>query len=138
MSEFKVEETVAISDVKSLIDYHLDNEISEGQVKSDYAAVVKSVMLGNLDISNPDKPKLALRFPIKDDKGVPVISEIEFVTRIPPTVLASLSRGIDIQKDSLGLANKMTVYYTQIGSVALLDRFDKRDYAVIQQIIGLF
>lgn len=138
MEEFKVAEEVAVKEVKDFIEYHLDEAIDEVQVAKDYRDVVKAVMRGLLDTSNPDSPKLILKQPIVDDKGNEAVSEVTFLTRMPPSVVASLARGIDMQKDALTLANKMTAWFTQQDAVAMLNKFGKVDFKVIQAVVGLF
>lgn len=138
MEEFKVAEPIAVSEVKAFIEYHLDEEIDEVQVAKDYRDVVKAVMRGRLNIENPNEPVLTLKEKVLDENKSPIISEITFLTRIPATVLSGLAKGIDLQKDSLTFANKMTAYYIQQPAVAMLNKFGKTDYKVIQQIVGLF
>ncbi len=138
MEDFKIAEEVAITELKSFIEYHLDETIDADQVKKDYWDVVKAVMRANLDISNPDQPVLTLQKPIKREGGAIELDKITFRTRITKSQLAVLSKGADLQKDALTFANKMTAYFIQQDSVPMLDLYGKHDMRVIDQLVGLF
>ena len=136
--EFKVAEEVALTEVKEFIDYHLDDEIETDQVSKDYKEVVKAVMLGNLDLTDKDSPVLTLRKPIKKEGGATDTDKVTFLTRIKKSQMAALAKGIDINKDAIGFANRMTAYLIQQPAVAMLDLFGKQDMKVIDQLTGLF
>lgn len=138
MPEFVVPEEIAIKEVKDFIEHHQDETISEEQVAIDYKETVRAVMRGLLNIQEYNAPVYKLRDPILDDQGNIVYDSIPFITRIKPLTMAALQKGVDLSKDQLKMVNIMTTYYTQLGSVALLDKLSKVDYKVIQQVTGLF
>lgn len=136
--EFKIAEEVAITELKTFIEYHLDDTIDESQVAKDYPVVLKAMQRGLLDISDMDAPVLTLKTPIKTDGGSIAEDKITFLTRIPKSKLASLSKGFDIIKNPIGFANLLTAYLIQQPSVAMLDKYSKVDIKVIDQLTGLF
>ena len=138
MKDFKVAEEVAVTEVKEFIEYHLDEEISEEQVKSDYWDVVKAVMRANLNLSDKDAPVLTLLKPIKSESGQFDMSEIKFVTRLVKSKLAILGKGLDLSKDRLTFANRMTAHSCGLESASMLDLIGKNDMHVIDQLVGLF
>lgn len=138
MEQFKVPEEIALNEVKDFVEYHLDKEVTKEDISNGYEDTVKAVMRGLLDISDHKAPVLTLREPVLNTDGNTSVSIISFLTRIKPTALASLSKGIDISKDQLSLVNRMTSYLIQQPAVAMLDRFGKTDYKIIQQVTGLF
>lgn len=135
---FVVPESIAVTEFKAFFEFHQDEEISEEQVAKDFRESVKAIMRGHLNISDMSAPTLTLKDPVKDDKGAVVIDSISFLTRIKPGPLAQISRGIDMSKDSLALLNRMVAYLIQQPAVAMLDKFEKTDYKIIQQVTGLF
>jgi hypothetical protein len=138
MEEFKIAEEVAITELKTFIEYHLDETIDESQVGRDYKEVLKAMQRGLLDVSDMDAPVLTLKTPIKTDSGNVDQSKITFLTRIPKSKLASLSKGFDIIKNPIGFANVLTAYLIQQPAVAMLDKYSKVDMKVIDQLTGLF
>lgn len=138
MEEYKIAEEVAITELKIFIEYHLDDTIDESQVSKDYAVVLKAMQRGLLDISDMDAPALTLKSPIKTDSGAIDQSKITFLTRIPKSKLAGLSKGFDIIKNPIGFANVLTAYLIQQPAVAMLDKYSKVDMKVIDQLTGLF
>jgi hypothetical protein len=136
--EIKIAEEVAIQEVKVFIEYHLDEPIEADQVAKDYRETVKAVMRGNLNLTDADTPVLKLSKPLTKEDGSVYLESIPFLTRCTPNKLAQLAKGMDIQKDALAFANKMTSYYIQQPSSSILDLIGKHDYKVIQQIVGLF
>ena len=138
MEEFKIAEEVAITELKEFIEYHLDEEIASDQVAKDYANVLKAMQRGLLDIKDMDAPVLTLKKPTTFESGAVDQTKITFLTRIPKSKLASLSKGFDIIKNPIGFANVLTCYLIQQPAVAMLDKYSKVDMKVIDQLTGLF
>lgn len=138
MEEFVIAEEAAIPELKAFIEYHLDETIEESAVKENYAEVLKALMIGNLDIGNIDAPVLKLKKPIMRENGITDTNEVKFLTRVGKNKLAELARGIDMAKDSLTFANKMTAYLIQQPVMAMLDKYGKSDMKIIDKVVGLF
>jgi hypothetical protein len=138
MEEFKIAEEVAITELKTFIEYHLDETIDESQVAKDYKEVLKAMQRGLLNVSDMDAPVLTLKTPVKTESGTVDQDHITFLTRIPKSKLASLSKGFDIIKNPIGFANVLTAYLIQQPAVAMLDKYGKADIKVIDQLTGLF
>ena len=138
MEEFKIAEEVATTELKAFIEYHLDETIDESQVAKDYKEVLKAMQRGLLDITDMDAPVLTLKKPILLESGTVDQSKITFLTRIPKSKLAGLSKGFDIIKNPIGFANVLTCYLIQQPAVAMLDKYSKVDIKVIDQLTGLF
>lgn len=135
---FLIPEDQAIAEIKEFIEFHLDEIIEPEQVAKDYKETVKALRRGLLNISDPNTPVLKLKNPVKYENGGVDMDSIVFLTRVHPLTVANLGKGIDFQKDALTFANKMTAYIIQQPSVAMLNKFSKIDYKVIQQLAGLF
>ena len=138
MKDFKVAQEVAVNEVKEFIEYHLDEEITPEQVEKDYWDVVKAVMRANLNLSDKDAPVLTLLKPIKSESGQFDSDTVKFRTRITKSQLANLAKGMDLQKDGLTFANRMTAFFIHQDSVPMLDLYGKFDMKVIDQLVGLF
>lgn len=138
MKDFKVAEEVAVGEVKEFIEYHLDEEIEADQVSKDYKEMVKAVMRGNLNLEDKDAPSLILLKPIKFESGAIDTGEVKFLTRVTKSQLAAMAKGMDLQKDALSFANKITAYIIQQPSVPMLDKYGKGDIKIIDQMVGLF
>lgn len=85
-----------------------------------------------------DAPVLTLKKPITLESGAIDQDKIIFLTRIPKSKLASLSKGFDIIKNPIGFANVLTCYLIQQPAPAMLDKYSKVDIKVIDQLTGLF
>jgi hypothetical protein len=138
LQEFNVAEDVAVKELKEFIEYHLDEPKTEEDITRDYWDCVKAVMRGNLILEDKDSPVLTLQKPINREGGGVEVGEVKFLTRIAKSHLASLAKGMDLQKDTLTFANRMTAYFIQQPSVPMLDKYGKHDMKIIDQLVGLF
>jgi hypothetical protein len=106
-------------------------------LKETYPDVLEAIVDGYLSFDEDGLPILKLKQPIKSESGNVVLSEVTFKTRIKPTALASIAKGIDLKNDALTLQLKMISYIID-QPVAMLDKFGRYDYDVINQVSTVF
>ena len=136
MSE-KVSKEVAVQEVMDFVEYHLDVVKKDYEIESDYPQIVKAIEDGRLSFNEKKIPTLVLKEPILNTEGQVSLDTITFRTRIKPTQLAEVMKGVDLQKNQLEYSLRALSYLT--GQVrAMLDNFGKVDYKTIDQIATVF
>jgi hypothetical protein len=135
-NENKVSKEIAIKEVQKFIRDEADLDKKDHEIESDYPQIIRAVELGLLIFEN-GKPKFTLKNPIKNDEGDIALGEITFRSRIKPTQLAEIMKGVDLTKNQLEYSLRAHAYL--IGQPkAMLDKFSKFDYRVIDQISTVF
>lgn len=134
---YVVAKEVAITEVKSFVEFYLDEEIEENVIEETYPHIVKSAMLGLLLIDDNMVPKYKLREPIKTESGSIAVDEIEFLTRITISQRKALMKGLDPQKDGFELLMKSFAAIIH-QPVAMLDKLSRFDFKALEQIATLF
>lgn len=109
----------------------------QGILKESYCDILEAIMMGNLIIDENKVPTYKLISPIKNESGGIEVSEINFKTRIKPSVQPGLASGIDLKKDSFKFALNCIAYITG-QTIAMLDNFEKEDYTVIRELSAVF
>lgn len=136
MSE-KVSKEIAVQEVMDFVEYHLDIVKKDYEIESDYPQIVKAIEDGRLSFNEKKIPTLVLKEPILNAEGQVSLDTITFRTRIKPTQLAEVMKGVDLQKNQLEYSLRALSYLT--GQVrAMLDNFGKIDYKTIDQIATVF
>lgn len=131
-----IEEKVALQELTNFLNIHLMSQVKEEEVKEDYPILLKAVESGNLILN--EEPVYKLTQPLKGEESQEVIlEEVKFKTRIKPSQLANLSRGLNLSKDSFQYALACTAFIISQPK-GFLDKFNKRDYTVIQQLSAVF
>ena len=137
--------TSAVSEevaVKELVDFynHFSLEpLTEDEVLDDLNIAKLAVMEGLLSFDKETKvPTYKLRNAILNDKKEPTLEEVTFKTRIFPNDHVRLSKGINIQKETMAYAMRCTAHLASLPSPAYLNKFSRFDYTVIQQIGTVF
>ncbi|APZ82890.1 hypothetical protein [Flavobacterium phage FL-1] len=128
---------IAISEIETLINRFVKKPVSTEEIEETYPDIVDAIMDGFLSFNDEGIPVLKLKFPIKTESGDLFLSEINFKTRIKPTTLASIAKGIDLKTDQFSLQLKMISHIID-QSVPMLDKFERYDYDVISQVCTIF
>lgn len=133
----KVSEEIAIKEIQKFVEEFEGVKKDDWQVKDHYPQMLQAIQEGNLVFDDKSKPRLTLKQPIMNDDGEVSLSEIDFRTRIKPTQLAEIMKGVDLSKNQLEYSLRAISYLTKQSRV-MLDKFGKFDYKVIDQIATVF
>lgn len=135
--ENKIPKETAIEEIKKFVYENLDVKKQDYEIESDYPQMLKAVELGLLTFDDKNHPTLVLKEPIKNDDGDVSLSEVKFRNRIKPSQLKEIMKGLDIQKNQVEYVQRQLAYIS-MQSVAMLDKFSRFDYKVIDQISTVF
>lgn len=136
--ENKVSREIAVKEIQSFIKSEADLDKKDYEIETDYPQMLKAVELGLL-VFDKGKPKFTLKDPVLTEEGNPAIDNnlITFRSRIKPTQLAEIMKGVDLTKNQLEYSLRAHAYLIQQPK-AMLDKFSKFDYRVIDQISTVF
>lgn len=137
MKKAVISKEVALNDLESFINRFVKKPVAKEELEDTYPDVLDAIMDGYLSFDDSKLPTLKLKDPIKLEDGSIHISEIKFRTRIKPTTLADLAKGLHPQKEVFTLQLRMTAYIID-QPVAMLDKFERYDYDVINQVATVF
>lgn len=137
MKEKAISEEVALNELESFINRFVKKPVTREEIKETYPDVLDGIMDGFLSFKEDGAPLLKLKNPIKNVNGEISISEINFRTRIKPTTLADLAKGLNAQKELFTLQLRMVAYIIDQPTV-MLDNFSRYDYDVLTQISTVF
>ena len=138
MKSTAVSKEVALNELEKFVNKFVKKPVQKHELEDTYPDALEAIMDGFLwfDLETAI-PKLKLKFPIKDDADNVALSEITFRTRIKPTALADIAKGLHPQKEIFMLQLKMTSFIID-QPLAMLDKFEKYDYDVISQVASVF
>ncbi len=137
MKNTAVSKEVALDELAVFVNKFVKKPVPQNELEEVYPDVLDAIIEGYLSFDSEGLPKLKLKFPVLDENKSPVLSEITFRTRIKPTTLANLAKGLHPQKEVFQLQLNMTSYIID-QSVAMLDKFERYDYDVISQVSSVF
>jgi len=132
-----INKEVAITEMQSFVERWTYEKPERWKVEEDYPQVLKAIEKGILVFDEDSQPIYTLAFPIKTDEGNDAVSKIEFRTRIKPTDLANITKGLNVAKQQVEYTLRCLSYITGQNRV-MLDKFDKFDYKAIEQISTVF
>lgn len=132
-----ISKEVALEELEKFVNRFVKKPLPLNELEESYPDVLDAIIEGYLSFDESGLPKLKLKFPIKNDKEEVSLSEITFRTRIKPTTLADLAKGLHPQKEVFTLQLKMTSYIID-QPMAMLDKFERYDYDVISQVAAVF
>jgi hypothetical protein len=136
--ENKVATEIAIREVRDFLEtYEFGKRKEDWQIENDYPQIVRAIELGNLTFNEKKVPTFKLTEPITNDDGEVSVSEITFKTRIKPTTLADIMKGVDLSKNQLEYSLRCIAYLTGQAK-GMLDKIGKFDYKVIDQVSTVF
>ena len=137
MDDEKVSKEIAIKEIQKFVLEHDGAKKEDWQIENDYPQMLQAVQEGNLVFNDKMIPKLTLKEAIMNTEGEESVSEIDFRTRIKPTQLAEIMKGVDLGKNQMEYSLRVISYLTKQPR-AMLDKFGKFDYKVIDQISTVF
>ncbi len=133
----KISEDVALKELTAFLSLHSLTPVKEAEVKEDHPLLLQAIQSGNL-ILEGDEPIYKLTQSLKGEESEEVLlDQVKFKTRIKPSQLANLSRGLNLSKDSFQYALACTAFIISQPK-GYLDKFNKLDYTVIQQLSANF
>lgn len=137
-------ETSAVSEEmadKELIDFYKYFALeppSDEEVVEELSIAKRALMEGLLTFDENKVPIYKLKQPVKNEAGDVSLDSITFKTRIFPNDHVKLSKGLNIQKETMAYAMRCTAHLANLPSVGYLNKLSKFDYTVIQQIGTVF
>lgn len=136
--ENKIATEMAIKEVRDFVETYDDGKRKEDwQIENDYPQLLRAVELGLLVFDDKKKPTLTLKEPIMNDDNEVSVDVITFRTRIKPTQLAEVMKGVDLSKNQLEYSLRCIAYLTGQAK-GMLDKLGKFDYKVIDQVSTVF
>jgi len=137
MKKTVISKEVALGELETFINRFVKKPAPKEELEETYPDVLEAIMDGFLSFKEDGIPVLKLKDPIKLEDGSILIPEINFRTRIKPTTLADLAKGLHPQKEVFTLQLRMTAYIID-QPVSMLDKFERYDYDVINQVSTVF
>lgn len=137
MKEKVISKELALNDLESLINKFVKRPDAREVLEKKYLDVLEAIQDGFLSFDEEMNPVFKLKNAIKNDKGEVSISEIKFKTRILPSQLTELAKGLHPVDDLFLLQNKMTGFIIS-QPIAILDKFSRYDLDVINQLASIF
>jgi hypothetical protein len=135
--ESKVEKEVALNELEAFVNKFSKKPVLRSNLEELYPDVLDGIMDGLVVFKEDNVPVFTLKYPIKDDKNEIAISEINFRTRIKPSQLAGLGKGLDLKKEVLQFQLNITAFIID-KTPGTLDKFEPYDYDIISQISTVF
>lgn len=132
-----ISKEVALDDLERLVVSFVKRPEPREELEVKYQDTLEAIMDGFLTIGNDGVPSYKLKNAIKNDKGDDALTDLNFKTRILPSELTKLAKGLHPINDLYLLQNKMTVDI--IGQpLGMLDKFSRYDLDVINQVASIF
>lgn len=131
----KISKEQAIKEIQDLVFEHTFETKTNDEIEKDYPQLIKAVVEGKMVFG--DKPTLELYKPITDDDGNVTTSIIEFKTRIKPLAMASLTKGVDMSKETYMAVILMNCHLSGLPK-GLYDNLSKIDEKIVSQLCSIF
>lgn len=132
-----ISKEVALKEIETLINRFVKKPVKFDEIEETYPDILDAIMDGYLSFDGTGIPVLKLKDPIKNEAGDVSLAELTFKTRIKPTTLAGIAKGIDLKTDQFSLQLRMVSHIID-QPVVMLDKFERYDYDVISQICTIF
>ena len=132
-----ISKDVALVELEGFINRFVKKPVPVSEMGDAYPDILEGIMDGYVSFGSDGIPVYKLKFPIKNDAGEDSVTEINFRTRIKPTALADIAKGLHPQKEVFMLQLRMTAFIID-QPVVLLDKLEAYDYDAISQISGVF
>lgn len=137
MKSTVVNKEVALEDLEKFVNRFVKKPVQKDQLEKTYPDILDAITDGFLSFDADGAAKYKLKDPIKNDANEVSLSEISFRTRIKPTTLADLAKGLHPQNEVYTLQLRMTSYIID-QPVIMLDKFGRYDYDAISSIASVF
>lgn len=131
----KINREQAIKEIQDLVLEHSFEQKTIDEIEKDYPQLIKAVVDGKVVLG--DKPTFDLYKPIQDDSGKDVVSKVEFKTRIKPLDMASLTKGLDMAKETYLGVVLMNCHLSGLAK-GLYNGLSKIDQKVVEQMCSIF
>lgn len=135
--EKAVSKDVALTEIETLINRFVKKPVPFEEIAETYPDILDAIMDGYLSFDGIGVPVLKLKDPIKTESDNIALDTVNFKTRIKPTQLRDIAKGIDLKKDPLGLQLRMIAFITDQPE-SMIDKYEIYDYDVISQICTIF
>lgn len=132
-----ISKDVALAEIETLINKFVKKPVQYDEIEETYPDVLDALMDGYLSINADGVPVLKLKDPVLAESKSVQLDTINFITRIKPTELREVAKGIDFKKDPLGLQMKMIAFITD-QTEKMVDKYSRYDYDVIAQVCTIF
>lgn len=131
----KISKEQAIQEIQALVFEHTFENKTIDEIEKDYSQLIKAVVDGKCILG--EKPTFELYKPITDDEGNVTTSIVEFKTRIKPLAMASLTKGIDMSKETYMAVILMNCHLSGLAK-GLYNNLSKIDEKVVSQLCSIF
>lgn len=128
---------VAIKEIQEFVKKYNYQDKEDFEIEDDYPQMLMAIQKGLLKFDEDSKPKYTLAFPLSSDGGNFNVTEITFRTRIKPSDLSRIMKGIDASKQQFEYILRCLSYLTGEPK-AVFDKIEKFDYKVIEQVATVF
>jgi hypothetical protein len=132
----KVTKEIALDELGEFVETYTYERPENWKLEDEYPQVLKAIQKG-LIVFVDNKPTYSLVFPIKTDSGEIHVSECVFRTRIKPSQLAAITKGLNVAKQQVEYTLRCLSYVTG-QSRTMIDKFEKFDYKVMEQVASVF
>ena len=122
-----------INELKEFLYEYKDDVFNE----DNYQKTINAIVSGNLVLNGENGPEYKLLKSIHSGTEHE-ISSVIFKTRILPTKMAQLMKGIEIEKDKGTLTLRLITHIAGLTSVNELDRLSKKNYEFITEFSPVF
>lgn len=136
-NEIKVEKDVAIQEVQDFVKKFDSKEKKDWQIEQEYPDVLDAVQKGRLVFDSKGVPSLGLSEPVFAEDGEVALTKIDFKTRIKPSTLSDITKGLDIAKNQYEYSLRCMAYLTGLPK-AMFDKLSKVDFKTVEQISSVF
>ncbi len=131
----KVSREQAVIEIQGLIQDQNFEIVDSVTIEKDYPQLIKAVVDGKMVLG--ENPIFDLYKPILDDEGSVVKSTIEFKTRIKALDMASITKGIDMSKETYLAVVLMNCHLSGMPK-GIYNNLSKIDEKVVQQLCSIF
>lgn len=136
-SEDVISKEIAVKEIQKLVKKWSYDDIDDWKAEEDYPQLLKAIQKGLVTFDENLKPTFKLAFPVKNSDGDESVSIVDFRTRIKPVDLANITDGLNVSKKQVEYTLRCLSYLTQQPKM-VLNKFDKFDYKVVEQISTVF
>jgi hypothetical protein len=137
VSKEAITKEMAIQEIQKFIEKFEETKKDEFKVENDYPQVIQAMQSGLLSFNSDSIPSFKLKYPILNEDKQVALDSVSFRTRIKPTQLRDIMKGLDIGKNQIEYTLRCLAYITG-QPVAMLDKLEKFDYKVIEQVSTVF
>lgn len=136
-NEIKVEKDVAVQEVQDFVKKFDSKEKKDWQIEQEYPDVLDAVQKGRLVFDSKGVPSLELSEPVFAENGEVALTKVDFKTRIKPSTLSDITKGLDIAKNQYEYSLRCMAYLTGLPK-AMFDKLSKVDFKTVEQISSVF